>query len=76
MLLKMCHWTPFNIITDNKISCVVESNILAGTESFPIPAVLKHAAYMNQPFNRIKLLWPEVILLSGVYCTNKLNILR
>ena len=49
-------------ITDNTIGRLVEANTLVGTESFPSPAVLTWAAYVDQLLSRINL--PEVILLS------------
>ena len=48
----------------NRIIHLVESNILACTESFYVPAITKLAAKVNLLLNRIKLVWPEVILLS------------
>ena len=38
-------------------------------ESYCIPALLKCAILVNQPFNRMKLLWAKLILLSGVHST-------
>ena len=59
-------------IVDNRVSHLVETNILAETEeSFPIPALLKCVAYMNHQLNVIKLLWLEVIILSRDLCTIK-----
>ena len=52
----------------NRMSRLVESNILEGTESFPIPAVLKYNAYVNPLLTTaVKLLWLRVILLSRVH---------
>ena len=51
------------------MSHLVESNILAVTESFSLSAVLKCAASVNQLIHKIKLLWPEVIILIDVQCT-------
>ena len=44
----LLQWTPLNRITDNRISFFEESNVLPGTKSFPIPAVLKCSASENQ----------------------------
>ena len=62
-LIKWTQLTPLNQITAYRISRLVESNILAGTESFPVAAVLKCAVYRISRLTEC----PEVILSSGVY---------
>ena len=52
----------FDRIADNRISRLGESNISAETESFPFQ-LYRNAP--NQPLNKIKLFWPEV--LNGIH---------
>ena len=71
MCIRACiyvQWTLINRTLDNRMSCLVESNLLTGTESFRIPAVLKCTTQVNQLLNIMKLLWPKVNVLSGIHC--------
>lgn len=50
-------WAPFNRMTDIRIGRLVDSNILPGTGSVPIPAVLQCITmYYNVPLMLILLL--------------------